>query len=65
MRTLVVSPQAGREFQYLIAWSEGRFGAQAAARYRALVAQAYADLRDDPERPSVRPAGDGRSRISK
>ena len=52
--SLVLSDAAGRDIINVLKWSETQFGAQAAARYRALLTQALCDLEADPERAGSR-----------
>ena len=54
MRRLRVAPEAQRDIDGLLAFSEDRFGAAAADRYRNLIDTALRDLRADPDRPGVR-----------
>lgn len=53
MRRLEVSPDAEREIDDLLAYSEMRFGERAADRYRLLIDITLADLLADPKRPGV------------
>ncbi len=59
MRRLVVSPPARRAFKSILAQSRKRFGFEIEQRYRWLFIRAFADLRADPARRSVRAVGNG------
>jgi toxin ParE1/3/4 len=54
MRRLEVTEDAEREIDDLLNFSEDRFGAKAAERYRLLIDVALADLLSDPTRPGVK-----------
>lgn len=58
MRALVVSPEAERDLDDLLAFTEERFGARTAERHRRLVDAAPLDLRLDPRRPGMREDSD-------
>lgn len=51
---IVLTDPAALDLAEILAWSAAEFGAAAAQRYKALVAQALIDLREDPERPGAR-----------
>ena len=51
---ILLSPAAREDIRDVLAWSIDRFGARAAARYRALLIQALHDLQIDPLRPGSR-----------
>lgn len=48
---LILAPAAIDDIREILRWSEQKFGAAAAARYRSLIKQAVRDVSDDPERP--------------
>lgn len=48
---IVLAPSAQRDIREALIWSQERFGARAAARYRDLLKQAIRDIAADPERP--------------
>jgi toxin ParE1/3/4 len=54
MRRLRVAPEAQRDIDGLLAFSEERFGKAAADRYRNLIDTALLDLRADPDRSGAR-----------
>lgn len=53
MRTLRVLAEARVDAVAILAWTEDQFGLETARRYRQLLAQAYADLCQHPDRPGV------------
>ena len=53
MRQLDVARNARRDIDMLLWESRSRHGARAADRYRRLINAAFADLREEPSRPSA------------
>lgn len=51
---ILLSPAARQDIHDVLIWSLDKFGANAAARYRALLIQALRDLEVDPVRPGSR-----------
>ena len=49
-----IARAARRDVAAVINWSRGEFGEDAALRYRVLLAQAFADIGKEPERPGAR-----------
>jgi len=47
----VLSPDAQRDIRNIMAWSNDKFGVEAARRYRTLLIQVLKDISDDPLRP--------------
>jgi toxin ParE1/3/4 len=46
-----LSPQAERDIESILAWSQAEFGEKARLRYEALLLRALLDLADSPDRP--------------
>jgi toxin ParE1/3/4 len=55
MRPLELSLQALADSEEISRWTEAHFGASAAVRYAALIAQAMIDLRQDASRLGISP----------
>jgi toxin ParE1/3/4 len=51
---VAVTTPAERDLQDIFRWSEAEFGILAADRYEALIAQALADIAEDPVRPGAK-----------
>jgi toxin ParE1/3/4 len=49
-RRIILAPVASLDISDALRWSERRFGAEAAQRYRELMRQALRDIGSDPER---------------
>ncbi len=63
MRRLDVSEEADFEAEDILHYSEMKFGAVAADRYRLLIQEAYRDLLSNPIRPGVKRLSGGPSDI--
>lgn len=54
MRRSHLTAGARRDVARILTWSETRFGKRQRRLYRLLLGQAFATLREDPDRPGVR-----------
>ncbi|HEX7450029.1 MAG TPA: type II toxin-antitoxin system RelE/ParE family toxin [Pirellulales bacterium] len=53
MRPYIVAPEAQRDIQNILAWTDEQYGGKACLRYEALLIQAVVDIADSPERPGT------------